>query len=221
MRAWNDCEKKKRKSQASLIQLKKNLQTTRMNDFLRFALIIGVLLVVFYFINGSTASSVVPNAGALSMDMEMPASQYQGAHQVPGVDDNNVEDPYQEPIPGSPETAVGGSVDRLNWDGLGETQIQGALTHQYQDLTGEDLLPHNDIAHFAEVYPNGVGQLQNKNYLHAGHHVGINTIGQSLKNPNYQIRSEVPNPQTAVSPWLQSSYGPDLTRRPMDISETC
>ena len=181
-----------------------------MNDFLRFALIIGALLLVFYFINGSTAK-VVPNAG--SMSMEMPLTP-----QVPETA-NYVEDPYEEPIPGSPETAVGGSVDRLNWDGLGETQIQGALSHQYQDLTGEDLLPHNDMAHFAEVYPNGVGQLQNKNYLHAGHHTGINTIGQSLKNPNYQLRSEPPNPQISVSPWLQSSFGPDLTRRPLEISE--
>lgn len=184
-----------------------------MNDFLRFALIIGALLLVFYFINGST-TKVVPNAGS----MAMPAVSVT-APAVPGAQANKLEDPYEEPIPGSPESAVGGSVDRLNWDGLGESQIQGALTHQYQDLTGEDLLPHNDIAHFAEVYPNGVGQLQNKNYLHAGHHVGINTIAQALKNPNYQLRSEPANPQLQVSPWMQSSYGPDLTRRPLEIAE--
>ncbi len=182
-----------------------------MNDILRFVLIIGGLLLVFYFINGNS-TKLIPNAGSVTMDI-MP--------QVPGASANNVDDSFDLPIPGNPESAVGGSIDRLNWDGLGENQLQGALTKQYQDLTGEDLLPHNDIAQWAEVYPNGVGQLQNKNYLHSGHHTGINTIGQSLKNANRQIRSEVPCPQNQVSPWLQSSYGPDLTRRPLELGSEC
>lgn len=182
-----------------------------MNDILRFVLIIGGLLLVFYFINGNS-SKLVPNAGSVTMTVQP---------SVPGASANNVDDVFDQPIPGNPESAVGGSIDRLNWDGLGENQLQGALTKQYQDLTGEDLLPHNDIAQWAEVYPNGVGQLQNKNYLHAGHHTGINTVGQALKNANRQVRSEPPNPQMMVSPWLQSSYGPDLTRRPLEISDTC
>ena len=128
-----------------------------------------------------------------------------------------VEDPWDEPIPGSPETAAGGSVDRVNWDGLAESQLQGALSKQYQELTADDLLPHNDMAHWADIYPNGTGQLQNKNFLHSGHHTGINTVGQSLKNANLQIRSEPINPQNLVSPWLNSSFGPDLTRKSLEI----
>lgn len=182
-----------------------------MNDILRFVLIIAVLLGAYYFINTYT-TDVVPNAGHVAIEPDMSI-----VPEVPGADENVIDDPYEEPLAGSPEAHTGGSVDRLNWDGLGENQIHGALSKQWQDLTGEDLLPHNDIAHFAEVYPNGVGQLQNKNYLHAGHHVGINTIGQALKNPNYQLRSEPPNPQVMVSPWNQSSYSSDLTRRPMEI----
>jgi hypothetical protein len=190
-----------------------------MKDLLRFALIVAALLAVYYVINsgmlGGGAAAVVPNAGSVTMDYAAPAAQPLSA---PGVGENKVDDPYEEPVPGSPEAAVGTSIDRLNWDGLGEHQLQGSLSKQYQDLTGEDLLPHNDIAHFAEVYPNGTGQMQNKNYLHAGHHVGINTIGQSLKNANYQLRSEPPNPQVMVSPWQQSSFGPDLLRRPLEIA---
>lgn len=179
-----------------------------MNDILRFVLIIAALLAVYYFVNGK-AISVIPNAGAVQVDFDAPTM---------GVEPVVTEDPLAEPVPGSPESTVGGVVDKLNWDALGENQLGGALTKQYQDLTGEDLLPHNDIAHFAEVYPNGTGQLQNKNFLHSGHHVGINTIGQALKNANYQLRSEPPNPQVMVSPWHQSSFGPDLTRRPLEIA---
>lgn len=181
-----------------------------MNDILRFALIIGALLLVYYFVNNNV--SLVPNAGSIKTDYSAPAALAQPA--LPAVD---LTDPYQEPA-GSPEASIGGSFDHLNWDGLGENQVQGALAKQYQDLTGEDLLPHNDIAQFAEVSPNGVGQLQNKSFLHSGHHVGINTVGQALKNASHDLRSEPANPQLQVSPWLMSSYGPDLLRRPFEIN---
>ena len=38
---------------------------------------------------------------------------------------------------------------------------------------------------------------------------GVDTIGQSLKNPSYDIRGNIPNPKMAVSPFLNSSYEPD------------
>lgn len=39
--------------------------------------------------------------------------------------------------------------------------------------------------------------------------VGINTVGQSLKNASYDIRGTVPNPKFTVSPWNNSTYEPD------------
>ena len=66
------------------------------------------------------------------------------------------------------------------------------------------------------MQPAGEGVLQGVNMLDAGFHVGVNTIGQSLKNANRQLRSEPPNPQVQVSPWMMSSIGPDLLRRPLE-----
>jgi len=40
--------------------------------------------------------------------------------------------------------------------------------------------------------------------------VGINTVGQSLKNASYDIRGTVPNPKFTVSPWNNSTYEPDM-----------
>ena len=40
--------------------------------------------------------------------------------------------------------------------------------------------------------------------------VGINTVGQSLKNPSYDIRGTIPNPKVTVSPWNQSTIEPDF-----------
>jgi hypothetical protein len=56
-----------------------------------------------------------------------------------------------------------------------------------------------------------------KNFLEAGYHVGINTVGQSNRNANLQLRSEPPNPQMSVSPWMQSTIEPDLARKPLEI----
>ena len=45
----------------------------------------------------------------------------------------------------------------------------------------------------------------------------MNTVGQTLRNANYQLRSEPPNPQVKVSPWQQTTIEPDTNRRPMEI----
>ena len=58
---------------------------------------------------------------------------------------------------------------------------------------------------------------KNNNFLNAGFHVGINTVGQSLRNANLQLRSEPPNPQMKVSPWMQSTIEADTNRKIMEI----
>lgn len=84
-------------------------------------------------------------------------------------------------------------------------------------LTSEDLLPKDKYSKWAEVNPEGQGELKDRNFVEAGWHFGINTVGQSLRNANLQLRSEPANPQVKVSPWLQSTIGPDVNRRPLEI----
>tara|TARA_B100000902_G_scaffold399762_1_gene472381 strand:- start:4232 stop:4801 length:570 start_codon:yes stop_codon:yes gene_type:complete len=79
-----------------------------------------------------------------------------------------------------------------------------------------DLLPKDSSGSFGAMGPQGGGALQNVNLLKAGHHVGINTVGSSLRNANLQLRSEPPNPQTQVSPWLNTTIEPDLMRMPLE-----
>jgi len=38
---------------------------------------------------------------------------------------------------------------------------------------------------------------------------GVDTVGQSMKNPSYDIRGNIPNPKITISPFLNSSYDPD------------
>ena len=88
-----------------------------------------------------------------------------------------------------------------------------------EQLVASDLLPSKDVnaQSWGAANPEGAGSLEGKNFLQSGHHVGINTVGQTLRNANLQLRSEPPNPQVQVSPWQQSTINPDVNRRPMEI----
>lgn len=85
-----------------------------------------------------------------------------------------------------------------------------------ETLNPMELLPHDMNSQWAAVNPTGTGDIQGKNFLSAGALIGVNTIGQSLRNANLQLRAEPPNPQVGVSPWLNSTIEPDLSRRPLD-----
>jgi hypothetical protein len=89
-------------------------------------------------------------------------------------------------------------------------------------LTADDLLP-KDAANnkWSQVSPAGQGSLQDVNLLSAGHHVGISTVAGTLRNANLQIRSEPPNPQVQVSPWLQTTIAPDVFRKSLEIGGDC
>mgnify|MGYP001248964220 CR=1 FL=1 len=90
-------------------------------------------------------------------------------------------------------------------------------------LTVEDLLPQEDVDAIKQFSEESIGDgvLKGIELLGAGFHVGVNSVGQSLRNANRQLRSEPPNPQTEVSPFLNSSIGPDLQRRPLELTESC
>ena len=85
-------------------------------------------------------------------------------------------------------------------------------------LMPQELLPQDSESNqWSLANPQGSGSLKDKNFLQAGYHVGINTVGQTLRNANMQLRSDPPNPQVQVSPWLQTTINPDTNRKPMEI----
>jgi hypothetical protein len=82
-----------------------------------------------------------------------------------------------------------------------------------------DLLPKDTNSEWAQLNPAGKGDLENINLLKAGYHIGIDTVGQTLRNGNLQIRSEPPNPQVSVGPWNLSTIEPDFMRPPLEIGQ--
>jgi len=80
-----------------------------------------------------------------------------------------------------------------------------------------ELLPKDVNSQWAQLNPAGSADFKNVNLLKAGHLIGIDTVGSSLRNANLQERSEPPNPTSSVSPWGNTTIEPDLMRLPLEI----
>ena len=91
-----------------------------------------------------------------------------------------------------------------------------ACTRAAEIMNPQELLPNQTNNNFGggNIENNN---LKNVNLLRAGHHIGVNTVGSSLRNANLQVRSEPQNPRMKVCPWNQSTIEPDDTRRPLEI----
>ena len=101
------------------------------------------------------------------------------------------------------------------------TKPPGATTTPMPNPTGApltistDLLPkpNDQLIDFAEFAPKA---LQGQNFMDASKYVGVNTQGSSMRNANYQLRADVPNPRTNVGPWANSTIDADLLRKPLE-----
>ena len=84
-----------------------------------------------------------------------------------------------------------------------------------------DLLPNDSNSQWAALNPNTMnkGDVLMPDLLQAGYHIGLDTIGQSLRNPNYQLRSDPVIPKSDIGPWNQSTIEPDLGRVPLEIGQ--
>jgi hypothetical protein len=100
-----------------------------------------------------------------------------------------------------------------------QTQNTNVQKQKPKPQTSNDLLPKDTNSEWAQLNPTGLGELSNINLLKSGWQVGVDTMGQSLRNANLQLRSEPPNPQTPVGPWNQSTITPDFMRVPLEIGQ--
>jgi hypothetical protein len=91
--------------------------------------------------------------------------------------------------------SVGGNVVESSAEPLGQNEVYSSVNDvqtitQLSDNTIQDpseLLPKDSNSQWAQLNPNGGGELSNINLLKAGYNIGIDTIGQSLRNSNQQI----------------------------------
>ena len=167
--------------------------------------IIASLVLVWAIYNYSGNKSMFPeymstNSSSGSNRRNKGASRNGSGQGVPSaVDDSSVYNQLDS-VAGSSSSGIG-----LPPNCSGQPNINPA-----------DLLPKDNNSSW-NLKPMGSGDFLGVNLLNAGYLIGVDTVGSSLRNANLQVRSEPPNPQLQVSPWMNTTIEPDPFRAPLEI----
>ena len=207
-------------------------------------IVVGIAYVVYYLYNKNQEQNMMNDSESQSMMLNNASMQSTGEMQmnnIPNMENNmrseeninpsinnvntqmnNQISGQQNPIMNKTEYLPKGKIvgeDAIEHFSADENyKVERNLTSFPKDqLTAEELLPQNNSSLWAQVNPSGEGSLKDRNFLQSGYHIGINTVGQTLRNANLQLRSEPPCPQVRVSPWIQSTIEPDVSRKPFEI----
>jgi len=146
----------------------------------------------------------------------MSGGEYYSENLNPAYIGNSAQQPMGQEQ--GPQPAVEGSNEVFS-DVVGMSQGNSGNSKKNQEQNPADLLPIDTNSQWAQLNPSGQGDLANINLLKAGYHIGVDTIGQSLRNANLQIRSEPPNPQVNTGIWNQSTITPDTMRPALEIGQ--
>ena len=82
-----------------------------------------------------------------------------------------------------------------------------------------ELLPNDVNSQWATLNPSSQNNPQTPDLLQAGIHIGLDTVGQTMKNPNLQLRSDPIIDKKDVGPWNMSTVEPDLLRQPLEVGQ--
>jgi hypothetical protein len=166
------------------------------------AVVVGVL-VLFVVINSYSSGK-----SAVGEGMEVGGLPPQGPlSNTPGAGPASLPNPHSE----------GGNM--YPTDAVQARHPSGQQTYTQSVLSPDELLPKGGLgASWAATNPVGADSVKNVNFLAPGYHYGINTVGQTLRNANLDLRADVPNPRVPVSPFLNSTIEPDL-RRGLELQE--
>lgn len=209
------------------------------STYIFWALVIVGL--IYLWTNRNRALS---NTGSLQMNVE--GLDMQGTSEAEDMGDAGRAGPdnelmYSRSMMKPPTEYTYGQDGKIQASNIGDSKLVGASVHSdgrtmqmdaeaqmkkldqascfpKNQLSADELLPKDNGSLWAQVNPSGVGPMKDKNFLVAGHHVGINTVGQTLRNANLQLRSEPANPQiVGITPWNQTTIEPDMNRRPLEV----
>lgn len=185
-----------------------NLKKSFKENGVGLLIMILVFLYIFYlFFN------YLSNKGKSGMEMleNNNISAYKNSkHSSPSVQNNEQRVRPSEPL-GQNEVFASAKGIQTTTQGIPVSCNKANITNP------SELLPKDVNSQWAQLNPSGQGMLTNINLLKAGYHIGIDSVGQTLRNANLQLRSEPPNPQLNVGPWNQSTISPDFLRVPLEI----
>jgi hypothetical protein len=136
---------------------------------------------------------------------------------------DNMGDGYEQSsvpsnVPKAPVAPVAPSAGNV----IGTTSNEQPSDYNKQQVANpSDLLPIDQNSQWAALNPSAMskGNIVMPDLLQAGYHIGLDTIGQTLRNANLQLRSDPMIIKKDVGPWLQSTIEPDFGRVPLEIGQ--
>ena len=104
-------------------------------------------------------------------------------------------------------------------ESLQSRKSTGQSTYSESVLSASELLPKGEIgASWAAVNPAGMADLKGQNFLQAGYHTNTALAGvsQTNRNASWDVRSEQPNPQGSVGPFLNTTIESNPFKRGLE-----
>jgi hypothetical protein len=118
-----------------------------------------------------------------------------------------------------PFGASNGAGNAQPTEALQSRQPTGQSTYSESTLSASELLPKGEIgASWAAVNPSGMADLKGQNFLQAGYHTNTALAGvsQTNRNASWDVRSEQPNPQGTVGPFLNTTIETNPFKRGLE-----
>ena len=165
--------------------------------------LLGAAAAVVFALNMYSQSKSVTGEG-LSMDKMSGALGTQGPSSEMG------------PFGGS-RHAAGSNAQPT--ESLQARQPTGQSTYTESTLSASELLPKGEIgASWAAVNPSAMSDLKGQNFLQAGYHTNTALAGvsQTNRNASWDVRSEKPNPQGSVGPFLNTTIETNPFKRGLE-----
>lgn len=203
----------------STLKKLQKLLTSKNVLFLSAVLVLSIALANYSFLKGMVVDGMTGGSYSVPENSNAPSNQVAvpNGNKLP----QDYDDVKSSPYGGSNGGVMPSYSDMFSSSPSSVSGISGTMANgNYAPVGMEDpssLLPNDANNEWSMLNPSGAHDLKNVSLLKAGYHIGINTVGQSLRNPNLQIRSEPPNPQFNVGPFNNSTIGPDLLRPTFEI----
>ena len=179
----------------------------KQNKVFNIVLILGVVVVVGLMLRYSRSKGVKLDAMSKNTfsnvgKVESPVGQAEGA-------------PVETKVSGASPVDTTDGPQFLPVSGMSSGSKVNNSCNNQQLSDPKELLPSDSNNEWSNIMPNN--DLKNVQMLSAGHHIGVNSVGSSLRNANLQLRSEPVIPQSNIGPWNNTTIEPDNLRRPMEI----
>lgn len=171
-----------------------------MDKNIKTLLIVVAAAVAVYFLYNYVTTGSVPNVGELTKYSK--------------EEEEEEEEVQHTKTTGSQQTTGKHHAGSDAAPAHGDVKETFGGCHQRDQLSPDELMPKDNNNAWTDVNPD---TLKGMNFLNAGWNVGIDSVGQTNRNPNLQLRSEPANPQIAHSIFLNTTIEPDTHRRPFEL----